>query len=151
MASALRHAKLGAASTSTAVGGSPMNRLFNPKSIAAPLGAYSHGVEVPPNARWLHIAGQVGIKPDGTLAEGAEGQCEQIWRNIDAILKDAGMGIRDLVRINTFLVRPEDIPVARTVRAKYLDGHEPASTLLVISRLAGPELLMEIEAVAAKA
>jgi enamine deaminase RidA (YjgF/YER057c/UK114 family) len=128
-----------------------MNRLFNPKSIAAPLGAYSHGVEVPPNARWLHIAGQVGIKPDGTLAEGAEGQCEQIWRNIDAILKDAGMGIRDLVRINTFLVRPEDIPVARTVRAKYLDGHEPASTLLVISRLAGPELLMEIEAVAAKA
>lgn len=128
-----------------------MNRLFNPKSIAAPLGAYSHGVEVPPNARWLYIAGQVGMKPDGTLAQGAEAQCDQIWRNIEAIVKEAGMGMRDLVRINTFLVRAEDIAVARTVRTKYLDGHEPASTLLVISRLAGPELLMEIEAVAAKA
>ena len=127
-----------------------MNKLFNPKSIAAPLGAYSHGVEVPAGARWLHIAGQVGMKPDGTLAAGAEGQCDQIWRNIRAILEEAGMGMRDLVRINSFLVRPEDIAVARTVRAKYLDGHEPASTLLVVARLAGPELLMEIEAVAAK-
>src|SRR5690606_2378605 len=130
MASAPGHAKLGAASTSTAVGGSPMNRLFNPKSIAAPLGAYSHGVEVAPNARWLHIAGQVGIKPDGTLAEGAEAQCEQIWRNIDAILKDAGMGIRDLVRINTFLVRADDLSVARTVRAEYHDRQQAASTRL---------------------
>ena len=48
-------------------------------------------------------------------------------------------------------MRAEDIAVARTVRAKYLEDHQPASTLLVISRLAGPDLLMEIEAVAAKA
>lgn len=128
-----------------------MNRTFNPKTVAPPLGAYSHAVEVPPGARWLHIAGQVGMRPDGTMAKGAEAQCEQIWHNIMAILAIAGMAPRDLVRINSFLTRPEDIPVARTVRAKYLDGHEPASTLLVVTRLAAPELLMEIEAVAAKA
>lgn len=128
-----------------------MNKLMNPATVAPPLGAYSHAVEVPAGARTLHIAGQVGMKPDGTIAQGSEAQCDQIWKNIVAILEAAGMGIRDLVRINSYLVRPEDIAVARTVRAKYLDGHEPASTLLVIARLAGPDLLMEIEAVAAKA
>jgi enamine deaminase RidA (YjgF/YER057c/UK114 family) len=131
--------------------GRAMNKAINPKTVAPPLGAYSHAIEVPANARYLHIAGQVGMRPDGTLAEGAEAQCDQIWRNIVAILEAGGMSVRDLVRINSFLTRPEDIPVARTVRAKYLDGHEPASTLLVVARLAGPELLMEIEAVAAKA
>ena len=127
-----------------------MNKRLNPKTVAPPLGAYSHAIEVPAGARWLHIAGQVGMAPDGTVPQSAEAQCEQIWKNIVAILEAAGMGVRDLVRINSYLTRAEDIAVARTVRAKYLGDHEPASTLLVISRLAGPDLLMEIEAVAAK-
>jgi enamine deaminase RidA (YjgF/YER057c/UK114 family) len=131
--------------------GTAMNKLHNPKTVAAPVGAYSHAVEVPAGARWLHIAGQVGVRADGTVAKGAEAQCEAIWQNITAILAAAGMGVRDLVRINTFLVRPEDVAVARTVRAKFLDDHLPASTLLVVSRLASPDYLMEIEAVAAKA
>ena len=128
-----------------------MLKFRNPSTIAAPQAEYTHAVEVPAGARWLTIAGQVGMKPDGTIAQGAEAQCDQIWRNITAILEAAGMGVRDLVRINSYLVRAEDIAVARTVRAKYLEDHQPASTLLVISRLAGPDLLMEIEAVAAKA
>jgi enamine deaminase RidA (YjgF/YER057c/UK114 family) len=128
-----------------------MNKLLNPKTVAAPVGAYSHAVEVPAGARWLHIAGQVGVRADGAVAKGAEAQCEAIWQNITAILAAANMGVRDLVRINTFLVRPEDIAAARTVRAKYLEDHLPASTLLVVARLASPDYLMEIEATAAKA
>ena len=58
----------------------------NPDTVAAPGGLYSHSVEIPPNARWLVLAGQVGVKPDGTMADGIEAQDEQIWKNVVAIL-----------------------------------------------------------------
>ena len=53
----------------------------NPETIAQPGGLYSHSVEVPPNARWLFIAGQVGIRPDGTMPDSLEEQDEQMWKN----------------------------------------------------------------------
>ncbi len=40
-----------------------MLKVHNPLSIAAPIGTYSHGIEVPPGARWLHVAGQIGVRP----------------------------------------------------------------------------------------
>ncbi len=43
-----------------------MTKVHNPAEIAPPVGAYSHAIEVPTGARTLHIAGQVGITPDGT-------------------------------------------------------------------------------------
>jgi 2-iminobutanoate/2-iminopropanoate deaminase len=71
------------------------NRLTNPPGVAAPIGSYSHAVEVPPNARWLYISGQVGIGPDGKLGQGIQQQAEFVWQNIATILKSAGMGIED--------------------------------------------------------
>jgi enamine deaminase RidA (YjgF/YER057c/UK114 family) len=105
---------------------------------------------VPANARWLVISGQVGIAPDGKIADGIEAQLEQIYANIETILKSAGMGIADLVKLTVFLTRPEDLAVARRVRDKHMAGHKAASTLVFISGLVNPALLAEIEALAAK-
>lgn len=127
------------------------NRIHNPSGVAAPLGAYSHGVEVPPNARWLYIAGQVGIAPDGKVGDTFARQAELVWQNILAILKSAGMGPEDLVKVNTYLTRPQDMAESRAARAKALGNARPASTLVVISALAAPEYLIEVEAHAAKA
>ena len=128
-----------------------MNKIHNPAGIAPPIGAYSHGIEVPPGARTLHISGQVGITPDGKVAPGIEGQTEAALNNIVGILKAAGMGIQDIVKMSTFLIDANDIAKVRAVRVRILGDHRPASTLLVISRLAAPEYLIEIEATAAKA
>lgn len=128
-----------------------MNKIHNPAEIAPPIGAYSHGIEVPPGARTLHISGQVGIMPDGKLAPGIEGQTEAALNNILGILKAAGMGIEDVVKMSTFIIDANDIAKVRAVRMRILGNHRPASTLLVISRLAAPEYLIEIEATAAKA
>ena len=128
-----------------------MAKIHNPKSIAAPIGTYSHGMETPPNARWLHVAGQVGVRPDGSVPASIEEQTEVVWQNILAVLADAGMGIGDVVKITSFLTRFENFPKFAQVRAKYLGSHRPASTLLVISSLARPEFLVEVEAIAAKA
>jgi enamine deaminase RidA (YjgF/YER057c/UK114 family) len=128
-----------------------MLKVHNPRSIGAPIGTYSHGIEVPPGARWLYVAGQIGVRPDGSVPATIEEQTEVVWQNILAVLADAGMGIGDVVKITSFLTRHENFPRFAEVRAKFLGSHRPASTLLVISSLARPEFLVEVEAIAAKA
>jgi enamine deaminase RidA (YjgF/YER057c/UK114 family) len=125
-------------------------RQLKPAGVAPPFSHYSHGVEVGAGARWLHISGQVGIDPDGRLATDAAGQMELAWRNVLAILEDARMGPRDLVKVTAFLVRGSDTPLYREVRDRMLDGAEPASTLLIVAGLAHPDWLVEIEAIAAR-
>jgi enamine deaminase RidA (YjgF/YER057c/UK114 family) len=126
-------------------------KIHNPPTIADPIGTYSHGVEVPPNARWLYIAGQVGIRKDGAVPPTVEAQTEAAWQNIVAILAAAGMKVTDIVKMTQFLVNLEDFPKYAATRAKFLAGHRPASTGLVIRSLVRPEYLVEVEAVAAKA
>jgi enamine deaminase RidA (YjgF/YER057c/UK114 family) len=126
-------------------------KIHNPATIADPIGTYSHGVEVPPNARWLYIAGQVGMRKDGAVPPTVEAQTEVAWQNIVAILAAAGMKVTDVVKITQFLVNLEDFPKYAATRAKFLAGHRPASTGLVIRSLVRPEWLVEVEAVAAKA
>ena len=123
----------------------------NPNTIAAAFSNYSLGVEAPAQARWLHVSGQVGVTPDGSLAQGPEAQLETAFRNILAILNSAGMGPHDLVKVTVFLTRAEDVGLYRQVRDRMLAGATPASTLLIISALANPGWLVEIEAIAAAA
>lgn len=124
----------------------------NPATVAAPGGLYSHSVEVPANARWLVLAGQVGVKPDGTMAEGIEAQDDQIWKNVIAILDDAGYGVEDIVKLNVFSTDPGALPMHGAHRKAYLsDNHTPASTWCNISALANPSILIEMEVIAAKA
>ena len=122
---------------------------YNPKTVAPPFSRYSHGVEAPAEARWLHVSGQVGVTPEGKVLDGAEAQIEQAWRNVLSVLEAAGMGPRDLVKVTTFLIDRADLPTARAVRERLLQGAEPASTLLFVAGLASPEWRIEIEAVAA--
>jgi 2-iminobutanoate/2-iminopropanoate deaminase len=124
-------------------------KIHNPPSVA-PGAGYSHGIELPPQARLLYLAGQLGVAADGKLAPDIREQATQAWRNLGAVLQAAGMGFENLVKLTHFLVRREDIAVYREVRAQFLGKHAPASTLLVISALARPDALVEVEAVAAK-
>jgi 2-iminobutanoate/2-iminopropanoate deaminase len=125
-------------------------KTYAPNTVAAPAGPYSHGVEIPASARILYLAGQIGIAPDGTLPADFEGQADQCWKNIKAVLAAAGMGIEDLVKCTHFLTSREHVAAYGKVRARHLGEARPASTLLVISALAAPGMLVEVEAIAAK-
>ena len=123
----------------------------NPETIAPPAALYSHSVEIPPNARWLYLAGQVGVKPDGTIPESLEEQDEQIWKNVICVLEDAGFGVEDIVKLNVLSTDPDGKSSHMKNRAKYLnDDHIPASTWANISSLAIPQFLIELEVIAAK-
>jgi 2-iminobutanoate/2-iminopropanoate deaminase len=123
----------------------------NPTTIAPPAAMYSHSVEIPPGARMLYTAGQVGLRPDGSLPEGFEAQHDQIWQNTLAILADAGMGPEDIVRLNVYSTDPDGLKFLKVHREKYLNpGHTPTSTWVVVRQLARPEWVVEMETVAAK-
>jgi 2-iminobutanoate/2-iminopropanoate deaminase len=128
-----------------------MPRFLNPTEITKPFSRYSQGALVEGPARWLHISGQVGAKPDGSLELGFEAQAHRTWANLVAVLQAAGMGVGDIIKTNIFLTRASDIPASRKHRDEALKGHAPASTMLIISALAHPDLLIEVDAVAAKA
>jgi 2-iminobutanoate/2-iminopropanoate deaminase len=128
-----------------------MLKTSNPSTVAPPAAMYSHSVEVPPNARWLFIAGQLGMRPDGTLVEGFEAQHDQIWQNTLAILADAGMGPENIVRLNVYSTDPDGLKFLTPHRQKYLKpDHVPSSTWVVVRQLANPRYLVEMETVAAK-
>jgi 2-iminobutanoate/2-iminopropanoate deaminase len=128
-----------------------MNRAHNPKDVHAPLSNYAHGVEAPAGARWLYVSGQIGMGADGKVGKTFEEQAETAWKNLLAVLKSAGMGAGDLVKVTTYLTRREDIKANRAIRDKHMGGARAASTMVLISGLATPELLIEVEAHAAKA
>jgi len=128
-----------------------MNTMRNPKAVHAPVGAYSHTVHVPPGARWVAVAGQVGINARGVLAKGIRRQAEQAFRNVLACLRENAMRKQDLVKLTVFLTDARHIAEYRAARAKLLgDTVRPASTLLIVAGLASPDMLIEVEAWAAK-
>ena len=125
-------------------------KTHNPATVhAAP--TYSHGIEVPPNARWLYISGQVGAGRDGKPAEGIEAQTKQAFENLKAILASAGMSFTDVVKVTTYLIDEEDLDGFRKTRGQQMGDHRPASTLVIARRLAQQGWRVEIEAIAAKA
>lgn len=125
-------------------------QLSNPGTIAPPLSNYSHAALVPEGYRWLHVSGQVGVGPDGTIVEGAQAQLERSWANLFAILDAEGFAAEDIVKVNTFLLPQVDVALSRRVRDKWLGGRAPASTLLVVAALANPAFLVEVELIAAR-
>src|SRR5439155_16466617 len=126
-----------------------MNIRHTPATVTAPFGPYSHAIEVPEGSRLLYISGEVGVLADGTVAKGIEAQAEACWRNIIAILADAGMGVGDLVKITTYLVRPEDVAVAGPVRAKHFGDACPGCATIIVKALVATEWLIEIVAIGA--
>ena len=128
-----------------------MLKTRNPSNIAPPAAMYSHSVEVPPNARWLVTAGQVGVTPEGEVPEGFEAQHDLIWQNTLKVLADAGFGPEHIVRLNVYSTDPDGLKYMKGHREKYLaPGHVPASTWVVISQLANPKWVVEMEPIAAK-
>lgn len=127
-----------------------MHTKLTPATIAPPFSNYSHGVVTEPNCRWLHISGQVGVRRDGQIPGDFEAQMEIACINMLAVLREAGMELDDIVKLTVFLVREEHVRPYREIRDRMLQGRAPASTLLVVRALARPELLVEVEAVAAK-
>ena len=133
----------------------PSKEFLSPKTLIAPGPAgYSHVAKVNRGAI-VYLSGQVPSDASGKLiGEGDfEAQVEQIFANLKIAVEAAGGTMADIVKLNYYLVAEVDtaeVPKLRAIRDRYVNmENPPASTLVVVSRLARPGWLIEIEAVAA--
>jgi enamine deaminase RidA (YjgF/YER057c/UK114 family) len=125
-----------------------VHRRQNPPTIHAPRG-YSHVVEASAPGRTIYIAGQVGVAPDGKIAADFRAQVTQCFENLKAALAAAGAGFEHVVKTTNYFIDIGQIGVFREVRDRYIDTKAPpASTALQVGKLAAPEFLFEIEAIA---
>ena len=118
--------------------------------VAAPRGHYSLGLLIDPGKQWLVLSGQVAVALDGKIPEGIEAQTRLVWQNMKHLLGVANMSVGDIVKVTSYLTSADLLPGFNAARAGILGEHKPASTLLIVSGLAQPQFLVEIEVIAAK-
>ncbi|MDX8468066.1 RidA family protein [Mesorhizobium sp. VK23B] len=126
-----------------------MLKYLAPQSIKPPFARYSHGVEIPAGRRIVLCSGQLGIAPDDTVPEDAGAQTELCFKNIAAILSEAGLTLNDVVRINAFVTDRAHLQAYMDVRNRLFSDPAPASTLMIVSGFARPEFNVEVEVLAA--
>ena len=124
----------------------------NPESIAAPVGRYVHQIEIEKPTKLLFIAGQVWMRPDGSVPDDPIEQLavalENVLRNVEA----AGMDTSDLMKITTYVVAGTELDPARrrSEMERLLGEHVPTSTLVFVAALASPPYKVEIDGWAAR-
>lgn len=125
-------------------------RPITPSTIRPPFAHYSHAVEVPPGHRLVFASGQLGISPDDHVPEAAGAQADLCFKAIADILREAGMELSDIVRINAFVTDRAFMPEYMDARDRHVASPPPASTLVIVSGFARPEFKVEVEVIAAK-
>ena len=121
---------------------------INPEAISPPPnGIYTHIVK---DGNTIYVAGQLANDKDGNLVgEGDPGaQYLQVWANIGAALAGVGASVNDLVKTTTYIVGAENIGAIRAAREKVAPANPPTSTMVVVSALARPGAVVEVEGIA---
>lgn len=124
----------------------------NPEGLSKPTG-YTH-VTVVETRRQVHISGQVALDAAGNVVGKGDigAQAEQVYKNLEIALGAVGLNFSHVFKMVTYVVglKPELLPPVRAARAKrFGDGPFPASTLVGVTALVNPDLLIEVEVIAA--
>jgi len=112
--------------------------------------SYSHVVTVSGSGKIVYTAGQLARDIDGNCVGKGDmrAQMEQTFQNLDRCLKAAGATWADVVKTNTFVTDFDEFQKCADIRMRYLGVAIPTSTTVGVTRLAGPDFMIEIEAVA---
>jgi enamine deaminase RidA (YjgF/YER057c/UK114 family) len=123
-----------------------------PPTLRPPFGRYAHGTHVPPGAAWVFTSGQLPVRPDDSVPQGALEQARLCIANCAAILAQGGMGPFDVVRIAAFVTDRAHMAPYMAARDAWLAGvpRLPASTLVIVTGFTRPEFLVEVEMTAAR-
>ena len=122
---------------------------LNPADIHPPFAPYSHGIVVPSGQQLVFCSGQLGIDADKVVPTDCAAQTRICFANIEAILREGGLGLEHIVRINAYVTGREHLADYMAVRNGLFAAPYPASTLMIVAGFARPEFVVEIEAIAA--
>jgi 2-iminobutanoate/2-iminopropanoate deaminase len=112
-------------------------------------GAFSAGVEAPAG-RTVYVSGQVSMDSDGNVVgeEDVRRQTETVLEHVKTVVEQAGGGMDDIVKVTVFITDMGLYDEIHEVRRRFFDEPYPASSMVEVSALIDPRLLIEIEAVA---
>ncbi len=119
---------------------------ISPPELVDTTGRYTHVVKA---GNLVFIAGQTSADREGNVVGKADfpAQARQVYANLRAAVQAAGGRMEDVVKLTTYLTDPRYIPDLRAARGELWSTDPPANTLLIVSGLANPDYLLEIEAV----
>ena len=122
---------------------------YQPPDVFVPAGkSYSHGIIVEAG-KTLYVAGQTSRDAQGNVVckGDAAGQTRQLLENMKKVVEGAGGRMEDVAKTTVFITDIKHREAVGRVRQEFFKGDPPANTLLVISALADPAFLVEIDAI----
>lgn len=128
--------------------------IVNPDGLHDPVPfGYSHTATVPAGSELVLVAGQYGSGPDGAVVSSDfAAQVQQTFRNVGVALAAHGLGLGHVVQLRTYVV-DHDVsklgPIAEAVQEGW-GAQPPTQTLVGVAGLAAPDVLFEVEALAAR-
>ena len=125
-----------------------MNKVINTNQAPAAIGPYSQAIQ---KGDFLFVSGQLGIDPaTGNFVEGGvKEQAQQVFKNIKAIISEAGYTMGNIVKTTVFLADMTDFATVNEVYASQFEGAFPARSAVAVRTLP-KNGLVEIEVIAIK-
>ena len=125
-----------------------MNKVINTPKAPKAIGPYSQAILA--GNGMLFISGQIPVNPEtGKVPETITEQTEQVFKNIEAILTEAGYSFKDVVKTTCLLDSMDDFAAMNEVYAKYYNEMLPARAAYAVEKLP-MGVLVEIETIAYK-
>jgi 2-iminobutanoate/2-iminopropanoate deaminase len=128
-----------------------VRREIRSPSLPAPMrgGAFSSGVEAP-SGRTVYVSGQVSMDAEGNVVGEGDitAQTEAVLKHVKTVVEEAGGGMEDIVKLTVFITDMRLYDEIHEVRRRYFEEPFPASSMVEVSALIDPRLLIEIEAIA---
>ncbi|TDU86675.1 reactive intermediate/imine deaminase [Kribbella voronezhensis] len=119
-------------------------------ALHAPNGVFSQATTIEATGRLVFVSGMTARRPDGSIAGVGDisEQTRQVCENVQSAVREAGGTLDDVCRVDVYVRNMEDFAKIHVVRAQYFSEPLPASTMVEVSKLAHPDYLIEINAIA---